>query len=319
MSGPKGIDYFIGDGSPSLAGDVFVVIKASEGTGFPPPGAPEETWYPQQQARVRAAGDVFGAFLFWYPSADNAAQLANFQRHANLRPGDVMQLDCEVTDGLDWTTVNLRKNDMLARLKTAYPQCRVLLYTYLDFWNHIDGNVADGLWIADPDAPPGQPRVAHWVIHQYATGGVDYDIANFPDAAALRAWATGLIPASSTQEATMPLLLDVQADPANPNVNQGIWYQDGALLCHVLDPTQIGFFRGAPNVHEGPVSFAQFQEIQARVAALGGSATVQVTVDSSQLTTALVAALSDAGLLAKQGAAIAHAEAVQEHADTPAS
>lgn len=288
MSGPKGVDYFIGDGSPSLAGDVFVVIKASEGTGFPPPGAPEETWYPQQQARVRAAGDVFGAFLFWHPSADNAAQLANFQRHANLKPGDVIQLDAEVTDGLPWPTVNARKNDMLARLKAAYPQCRVLLYTYLDFWNHIDGNVADGLWIADPDAPAGAPRVPHWVIHQYGSGGVDYDIANFPDATALRAWAAGLIPKTLTPEGTMPLLLDVQSDPANPTVNQGIWYQDGALLCHVVDPSQLPFFKAIPNVHEGPVSFAQFQAIKAGVAALTSSVTV--TVDPGVLAAAITQA-----------------------------
>ena len=44
-----------------------------------------------------------------------------------------------------------------------------------------------------------------------------------------------------------------------------------------------------------------------------------VTVDATQLTASLVAALSDAGLLAREGAAIAHAEAVQEHADTPAA
>ena len=29
MSGPKGVDYFIGDGTTELAGDAFEVIKAS--------------------------------------------------------------------------------------------------------------------------------------------------------------------------------------------------------------------------------------------------------------------------------------------------
>lgn len=316
MSGPRGIDFYYGDGTPSLAGQTFDVIKASEGAGFPPDG-PIPAWYAAEQAKIRAAGAVFGAYHFWHPGVDNAAQLANFLRRANLRDGDVIQLDCEVTDGLDWATVNARKNDMLGRLKAARPRNRVLLYTYLDFWNHIDANAGDGLWIADPSAPAGAPRVAHWVIHQYGSDSVDYDIANFPDAAALRAWASGLIPKASTQEGTMPLLLDVQPDPANPTVNQGVWYQDGALLFHVINPGQLGFFQSVPNVREGKIEFAQFQEIRSRVAALGGSATVQVTVDTSQLTSAVVAALSNAGLLAAEGAAIAHAEAVQEHNDTP--
>lgn len=194
MSGPKGIDFYYGDGTPSVAAQSFDVIKASEGTSFPPDG-PIPDWYASEQSTIRASGALFGAYLFWHPSADNAAQLANFQRRANVRPGDVIQLDCEVTDGLDWTTVNTRKNDMLRQLKLAYPQCRVLLYTYLDFWHHLDGYAADGLWIADPNSPPGQPQVGSWVIHQYASSGVDYDIANFPDAAALRAWAAALDPA----------------------------------------------------------------------------------------------------------------------------
>lgn len=272
MSGPKGIDYFIGDGSPSLAGDAFVVIKASEGASYPPNGAPEIPWYSQQQARVRAAGDVFGAFLFWHPGTDNGQQLANFQKRANLRPGDVIQLDCEVTDGLPWSTVNERKNDMLARLKHAYPQNRVLLYTYLDFWNHIDGNVADGLWIADPSAPAGKPRVAHWVIHQYSSSNVDYDIANFADAGALRAWATALIPAppqpQQDEEETMSKLLLAVADPSDPTLDKpGIWLLDGPLYFHVDDVVDCQAFQSA-GIKQINISYAQHKTILAEIALL---------------------------------------------------
>jgi len=271
MSGPKGIDYFIGDGSPSLAGDAFVVIKASEGASYPPDGAPEIAWYAQQQARVRAAGDLFGAFLFWHPSVDNAAQLANFQKRANLRPGDVIQLDAEVTDGLPWATVNARKNDMLARLKHAYPQCRVLLYTYLDFWNHVDANAGDGLWIADPSAPAGAPRVAHWLIHQYASSNVDYDIANFANAAALRAWATALIPAppqpASEEEPVSKMLLAI-ADPTDPTLEKpGIWLLDGPLYFHVLDEADCMAFLNA-GVKQVSISYAQHKTILAEIALL---------------------------------------------------
>jgi hypothetical protein len=269
MSGPKGIDYFIGDGSPSLAGDAFVVIKASEGAGYPPDGAPEIDWYSQQQARVRAAGDLFGAFLFWHPSVDNAAQVANFKKRANLQPGDIGQLDCEVTDGLDWATVNARKNDMLARLKAEFPHNRWLLYTYLDFWNHLDANAGDGLWIADPSAPAGQPRVQHWVIHQYASSDVDYDIANFPDAAALRAWAFSLIPRPQPphEKDDLMLLHAIQPNPNDQNDKPGIWLLSGPLYFHVLDEADCLAYRNA-GVPQIGISYAQHKEILARIALL---------------------------------------------------
>ena len=314
VSGPKGIDYYYNDGHPSLAGDSFVVIKASEGTSFPPDG-PIPAWYAAEQARVRAAGDLFGAFLFWHPGQDNAAQVSNFVRRANLRPGDVVQLDMEVTDGLTWAQVSARKNDMQARLRAALPHCRVLTYTYLDFWAHVDHQLVDGLWIADPSAPAGAPRVSSWVIHQYGSGAVDYDVANFTDAAHLRAWAAGLIPTPApTQETDMAKLFDVA--PSGGDV-PGIWYQDGPFYVHVVDPAQLAAFRG-PAVQEGAISYAQHQANLAAVAALKGAA-ASVTVDASQLTAAVKSALADPGLLAAQGAAYAHAAEVARHNDTPAT
>jgi hypothetical protein len=319
MSGPKGIDFYYGDGTPSIAGQTFDVIKASEGAGFPPDG-PIPDWYAAEQARIRAAGALFGAYHFWHPSVDNAAQLANFLRRANLQDGDVIQLDAETTDGLDWATVNSRKNDMLARLKSARPRNRVLLYTYLDFWNHLDANAGDGLWIADPSAPPGQPRVPHWVIHQYGSGGVDYDIANFPDAAALRVWANGLIPATPTQEDDQMFIVQFNADPADPSAGSGIFLLSGGkLLAFANANTALAFKNQLAlqwiTVTDGPT-------LSSFIAASNGQ-TASITIDSSQLAAALAAdlpkALEDPTLLADVGQAVAHAEAVQEHNDTPAS
>lgn len=263
MSGPKGIDYFIGDGTPSLAGDSFVVIKASEGGGFPPADAPERTWYPQEQARIRATGALFGAYHYWHPGTDNAAQVANFLARANLRPGDVVQLDAEATDGLDWATINARKNDMLSRLKAALPQCRVLLYTYLDYWNHIDGNVADGLWIADPSAPAGAPRVARWVIHQYAVNAVDFDVANFPDAAAMRAWATGLIPAPLPKEIEMEQTIALLTGMNGTDV--WAFVPARGLYWHVADGQSVQTYEGF-GAKMGTITAAEHANILAAVA-----------------------------------------------------
>lgn len=323
MSGPKGIDFYYGDGTPSIAGQTFDVIKASEGASFPPDG-PIPDWYAAEQAKIRASGALFGAYHFWHPSVDNAVQLANFQRRANLKPGDVIQLDCEVTDGLDWATVNTRKNDMLARLKHAYPQCRVLLYTYIDFWNHLDANAGDGLWIADPSAPAGQPRVQHWAIHQYASSGVDYDIANFADAAALRSWATALIPTAPTEEKDeMSFIAQFNPDPKDTAAGSGIFLVSGGkTIAFASVNTALAFKEQLGlqwvTVTDGPTLRnlnAASQEAQVTVDLTDAEAHSLV----SGVSTGVSTALKDPALLAAQGAAIAHAEAVQQHNDTPAS
>jgi hypothetical protein len=258
MAGPKGIDYYIGDGTPVLAGDSFVVIKASEGGGYPPVNAPEIAWYAKEQARIRASGAVFGAFHYWHPSVDNGVQLANFLKHASLNPGDLVQLDAETTDGLAWPVVNARKNDMLARLKAALPRNRVLLYTYLDFLSHLDSQVGDGLWIADPDAPAGHPRVAHWALHQYGSGGVDYDIANFPDAAALRAWASAAAAPAAPREDQDMILHAITGSP-------DIWALSGSLYWHVVDPASLASYKSA-GVPQATITAAEHAGILAAAA-----------------------------------------------------
>lgn len=115
----------------------------------------------------------------------------------------------------------------------------------------------------------------------------------------------------------MARLFDVQADPANANTNQGIWAAiEGIGYFRVQDPGELAAYR-AGSTPEGPISFAQHQGHLAAVAAQ--RAVVNVAVDATQLTAGVVAAFSDPGLLAKLGAALAHAEAVELHNDTPAA
>lgn len=92
-----------------------------------------------------------------------------------------------------------------------------------------------------------------------------------------------------------------------------VYALDGGILWGVSDPVTLQSYidAGIPQASVSADEIARIQAVQPVAAT--------VTVDSSQLTTALVTALSDAGLLAKEGAAIAHAEAVEEHNDTPAS
>jgi hypothetical protein len=180
----KGIDVSsYQDTAYDTAGIGFVFVKATEGTSYTNPR------HAGQIAHARAAGLVVGHYHFVRPGS-MSAQVSYFLQHAGPRSGDVLALDWEDTGvpGSD-------KDTFLRDLRSAAPGHRTVLYCNRDFWFHRDHTsyAGDGLWIADPDAPAGHPRIQHsWVFHQYGeNGGLDLDLANFSGKAALQAWAGG--------------------------------------------------------------------------------------------------------------------------------
>lgn len=177
------------------AGLGFVMVKATEGTGYVNPR------HAAQVAHARAHGLVVGHYHFARPG-DFPYQVAYFLQHAAPAAGDVLCLDWE-----DSGVSSAWKDLWIRQVQRTVPGHRVILYCNRDFWLHHDKTsfAGDGLWIADPDAPAGHPRVQHpWVMHQYGSPhGLDVDVANFPDVSALRAWAAGTTP--HTQEDDMTL------------------------------------------------------------------------------------------------------------------
>lgn len=163
------------------AGLGFVVVKATEGTNYINPQ------HAAQVAHGRSTGLVPAHYHFVRPG-NMKAQADYFLLHAAPQPGDVLAFDWE-----DAGVSGADKDGWLKYVEAKVPHCRVLLYCNLDFWKNRDhsGYVADGLWIADPSSPAGHPNVTHaWVMHQYSSaGGIDRDVANFPNEAALKAWA----------------------------------------------------------------------------------------------------------------------------------
>ncbi|NJP47274.1 glycoside hydrolase family 25 protein [Actinacidiphila epipremni] len=159
----------------------FVVVKATEGSGYVNPK------HAGQVATARSHGLVVGHYHFARPGSVNA-QADYFLAHAGAKPGDFLALDWE-----DAGVSNANKDAWLKHVKSKAPDHRVVLYCNRDFWLHRDTTsyCADGLWIADPSAPKGHPRVQHpWLFHQYSeAGGLDHNVGNFAGRAALRTWA----------------------------------------------------------------------------------------------------------------------------------
>lgn len=166
----------------STAGLAFAFVKATESTNYVNPR------YAAQVAHARAAGLVVGHYHFQRPG-DGNAQADYFLAHVRLSAGDILACDWE-----DAGVSQAQRDAFVNRVKAKAPGHKVVLYCNRDFWVNRDSNSgghADGLWIADPGVTAGKPRVQHaWTFHQWSeAGGVDHDVANFPSAAALRAWA----------------------------------------------------------------------------------------------------------------------------------
>lgn len=165
----------------ATAGLSLVIVKATEGSSYLNPK------HAAQVATGRAHGLVVGHYHFNRPGSVST-QVDYFLAHAAARPGDLLVADWE-DQGVPYTD----KDNWIRSVQARMPHNRVLLYCNRDFWFNRDHSsfAGDGLWIADPEAAAGHPRVQHaWVMHQYGeSGGTDLDVANFPDAAALRVWA----------------------------------------------------------------------------------------------------------------------------------
>lgn len=172
----------------------FVFIKATEGTSYVNPRQAAQT------ARGRTAGLVVGFYHFLHPG-NIEAQAKYFVAKAASVAGDILVCDWETSPGGGRPT-SAEKDQFLRAVKTLRPDHKVLLYCNTDYWLHRDTSsyCADGLWIADPNHTAGSPGIkASWLFHQYSeAGGLDRNLGNFTNKAALRAWAAGI-----TQEDTL--------------------------------------------------------------------------------------------------------------------
>lgn len=200
----KGIDVAsYQSATPSVKGLAFLFTKATQSTNYVNPRMAS------QASAARKAGLVVG-FYHFLVTGNIQKQAEYFVAKAASQPGDVLACDWETDPSTGHHASNAEKDAFIKAVKKLRPDHKVVLYCNLSFWKGIDTTsyCGDGLWIADPNAAAGHPRVEHaWTFHQYGISGTDVDVANFADLAALKKWAGGgSTPTPAPTPATKPVV-----------------------------------------------------------------------------------------------------------------
>ena len=160
----------------SKQGEMFGYAKASEGA------ATGDQYFIDNWSAMKTAGLLRGAYHFFHPNADAAAQADNFLNRLSkanggsplLAPGDLPPtLDIEVTDGASAAALLAGASTWLNAVQTATGR-QPIVYTYVTFWKQALGNPADlsdyPLWIAHYNVP--SPTIpggwAGWSLWQFA-------------------------------------------------------------------------------------------------------------------------------------------------------
>ncbi len=164
----------------------FVFIKATEGKRI------KDHHFNRNWREARANRMVRGAYHYFHPSVDAAAQATHFIRRVTLKPGDLPPvLDIEETNGVSRSALIASVKIWLEKVEAAYG-VKPILYTGSHFYEtwlagHFD---AYPLWIAHYETQ--RPRIGRsWHFWQHSESGkvsgiqgnVDFNVFNGDSAA----------------------------------------------------------------------------------------------------------------------------------------
>jgi GH25 family lysozyme M1 (1,4-beta-N-acetylmuramidase) len=241
----KGID--VSDHQPStygLAGFDFVVVKATEGTGY------VNEKHAAQVGRGRRHGLVVGHYHF-VRDGSMVAQADFFLKHAAPQRDEFLALDWE-----DPHVSSADKDAFLHRLRAKAGGRRVLLYCNVDYWLHRDTSsyAADGLWIAQYGVGAGRPHIrADWLMHQYTSSPVDTSVANFSSREALAKWAgAAVLPKVSLAAVVYAATHSAAQEEQHPGNADDVRHVQDALVAH--GHLERGTFR--PGIFDVPTEHA---------------------------------------------------------------
>jgi lysozyme len=161
--------------SVAAGGEAFAFCKATEGVNT------VDQYFHDNWQGIKAAGLLRGAYHFFHPNLDAAAQAASFlaalraaNGSATLAPGDLpVTLDLEVTGGVSAAALIAGAKTWLETVEAATGRTP-LLYTFTAFWKSL-GNPSDlseyPLWVARYGAPAPGPLGgwSDWTIWQFSS------------------------------------------------------------------------------------------------------------------------------------------------------
>ena len=181
----KDVSGFQPNFSPAPSDD-FVIIKASEGTGYRNPDRDG------QVQRARRGGRTVGWYHYLH-QGNIAAQARYFVATSGIADADLLICDWEGSA----IPSCAEKDAFIRAVKILRPHSRVGLYCNTYTWKHVDTTSyrGDFLHIAQYSSSP--PSIATpWKIWQYSDGGgkLDHNKAGFASRADMKAWADGLKP-----------------------------------------------------------------------------------------------------------------------------
>jgi lysozyme len=175
-------------GQLSAAGVVFAYVKATEGR------MTKDPLYATNYAGLSQNQILRGAYHFFYPQLDPAAQAANFLSVvAQLNPGDLPPvLDVEISGEQNYGAIVAAMQQWLDTVEQALGRTPAI-YTAPGFWNTVlNGTAAFSgypLWVAEyttspaPQIPNGFSSYVFWQYSQSGSvpgiiGSVDMDWFN---------------------------------------------------------------------------------------------------------------------------------------------
>lgn len=200
----------------SKYGLAFGITKVSEGTTYTDPFGRGNL------AGMKANGLVRGVYHFARPGNSvnqEADHFVSCARAAGWQRGDLVALDIETNDGRTPAQVASWCLAWCRRVEAALG-VRPIVYTFLSYarGGYCAGLGAYPLWIADPSATAGKPRVptgpwSKWAFHQYSDSPYDLDLFN-GDTTALRALAVGAAAPDIQEDDDMGTLMNIDRSPA---------------------------------------------------------------------------------------------------------
>ncbi|MFI7702625.1 glycoside hydrolase family 25 protein [Nonomuraea sp. NPDC049480] len=156
----------------------FGIIKATEGTSF------RDASFARHWREMDKKGIVRGAYHYGHPGNDPIGEAEYFLSMVNsqpAKPGDLLVLDLETSNGKSVAEVNAWAKAWLSHVKTK-TGITPMLYSGWNFANAYGKGLAEyPLWVAHYSKPKGELTPPadwkSWTIHQYTDSPVDQNVS----------------------------------------------------------------------------------------------------------------------------------------------